>query len=183
MHIDSNVGLAIENYEHAIPARDERRGWVADGWAVPPEGHKPLPNQFSNIKWLTAAHETMESWTSWLDRSDDEKALLSCVHLGDVLLVRGEHQTLVDGIRRHGTLSALALVRRLDEHVAMSYVEEASSMDDHAGSVIGNSPRGRQATTCRGLPSGAKRLELTFTRSPTRTMGRTSAPFSRASRD
>jgi mannosyltransferase OCH1-like enzyme len=97
---------------------------AADGWAVPPEGHKPLPNQFSNIKWLTAAHETMESWTTWLDRSDDEKALLSCVHLGDVLLVRGEHQTLVDEIRRHGTLSVLALVRRLDEHVAMSYVEE-----------------------------------------------------------
>ena len=124
MHIGLHVGLAPEDYSMRSLLELNGEALGANGWGVPPEGHEPLPEQFYNIAWLEAAHKTMESWLAWLSSCTDEKALLSCVHLGDALLVRGEHQTLVNGIRAHGTLTCTALVRRLDEQVATSYVHE-----------------------------------------------------------
>jgi mannosyltransferase OCH1-like enzyme len=124
MHVSLHVGLANESYDMRSALKLNRQALEANGWAVPAEGHEPLSEQFTNIAWLKAAHETMDSWLAWLADHHSEHALLSCVHLGDALLVRGEHRTLVNGIREHGTLTCLAIVRRLDDHVATSYVQE-----------------------------------------------------------
>src|SRR6185436_13927893 len=112
MRIGLHVGLTtVGNDVLGVLAANQQP--LADhGWTVAPEEHDFLPPVEEPRNLVRLVTQTTDNWSSWLPSAKAAGAVMSCVHLGDALLVGGQANEVVALLERYGEVSAGALVRR-----------------------------------------------------------------------
>ncbi|MFL6070399.1 MAG: hypothetical protein ACJ72Y_03850 [Actinomycetes bacterium] len=124
MRIGLHVGLTTVGND-VLGLLTANQQLLADhDWAVAPEEHDFLPPEEEPRNLVRLVTQTTDSWSSWLPSVTATGAVMSCVHLGDALLVGGQASEVVALLERYGEVSAGVLVRRIDDYIATRYVLE-----------------------------------------------------------
>jgi mannosyltransferase OCH1-like enzyme len=124
MRIGLHVGLTtVGNDVLGVLAANQQT--LADhDWTVAPEEHDFLPPEQEPKNLVRLVTQTTDCWSSWLPSVNAAGAVMSCVHLGDALLVGGQANEIVAQLEKYGEVSGGALVRRIDDYIATRYVLE-----------------------------------------------------------
>ena len=124
MRIGLHVGLTTVGND-VLEVLSANQNALADhDWTVAPEEHDFLPPEEEPQNLARIVAQTTDGWASWLPSAQAAGAVMSCVHLGDALLVGGQADEVVAQLEEYGEVSGGALVRRIDDYIAARYVLE-----------------------------------------------------------
>jgi hypothetical protein len=122
MRIGVHVGLTAVSSD-LLGVLNANQQLLADhDWTVAPEEHDFLPPEQEPRNLVRLVTQTTDNWSSWLPNVKAAGAVMSCVHLGDALLVGGQADEVVTQLKPYGQVSGAALVRRIDDYIAMRYI-------------------------------------------------------------
>lgn len=127
MRIGVHVGMTTVGSDVLSLLEANSHRLIDSGWSVAPERHDFLPPHEEPKDGLRLVEQTAVNWSSWLPTVETPGALMSCVHLGEALLVGGQASDVFSRLSQFGEVSAGALVRRIDDYVATRYLEELFS--------------------------------------------------------
>ncbi|MCZ3386226.1 MAG: hypothetical protein LH630_04515 [Actinomycetia bacterium] len=124
MRIGLHVGLTTVGND-VLEVLSANQNALADhDWTVAPEEHDFLPPEEEPQNLARIVAQTTDGWASWLPSAQAAGAVMSCVHLGDALLVGGQADEVVAQLEEYGEVSGGALVRRIDDYIAARYMLE-----------------------------------------------------------
>jgi mannosyltransferase OCH1-like enzyme len=124
MRISLHVGLTAIGSDVLDVLAANQQTLARHDWTFAPEEHDFLPPDEEPRNFVRLATQTSDSWSKWLPSVKAAGAVMSCVHLGDALLVGGQASELVAELEKYGDVSGGALVRRIDDYVATRYLLE-----------------------------------------------------------
>jgi mannosyltransferase OCH1-like enzyme len=124
MRIGLHVGLTTTGNDVLGVLAANQQPLADHDWTVAPEEHDFLPPEQEPRNLVRLVTQTTDNWSSWLPSVKASGAVMSCVHLGDALLVGGQANEVVARLEPYGEVRGGALVRRIDDYIATRYVLE-----------------------------------------------------------